>query len=83
MSKNNVPPVRWKRLCWPICALALSGCASSGKGVSVPVCPVLPPPPPSVMQPGQSEMRLRRLLFGSDARPMPLSGLIQGIPDDD
>lgn len=44
---------------WLTFALAMCGC----KTVGVAVCPTLPPPPPSVMQPPQTETRVRQELF--------------------
>ena len=52
-----------------ICALAISGCAGSGKAVKPSVCPTLPPPPSNVMRSPQAETRLRAELFESDATP--------------
>ena len=52
-----------------ICALAISGCAGSGKAVKPPVCPVLPPPPSNVMRSPQAETNLRAILFESAATP--------------
>lgn len=46
-------------------ALAISGC----KTVGVAVCPVLPPPPASLMQPPQTESRVRQILFEPPQRP--------------
>lgn len=63
-------PLKPFRLLWlPICALAISGCAASGKVVKPAVCPTLPPPPANVMRSPQAETRLRALLFEPAATP--------------
>lgn len=45
-----------------IFALAISGCAGSGRAVKT-ECPKLPPAPASLMQPPQTEMKVRAELF--------------------
>lgn len=51
------------------CAAGVSACAARG-----PVqCPTPMPPPPSVMQPPETEKRLHRELFESAPKPTPSS----------
>ena len=48
---------------WLACVLATSGCATSGKAARPVVCPVLPVPPASLMQPATVGQRVRAELF--------------------
>lgn len=47
------------------CALIVSGCAGSGRGVKPSVCPKPAPPPSNVMRSPSAEKSLRVLLFES------------------
>lgn len=52
-----------------ICVLALSGCASAGKAAKPAVCPRLPDPPASLMQPPQTGQKVRGELFEPPTKP--------------
>ena len=56
---------------WLACVLATSGCATSGKVAKPVVCPVLPVPPASLMQPPRTEMILREELLVPAQPAMP------------
>ena len=56
--------------CWLICALAMSGCKTAGPVVSR----RLADPPPSLMQPPETEKRGRRELFKPQETQTPKSG---------
>lgn len=55
-----------------ICALSVCACAPSGV-VRPPVCPQLGPVPASLMQPPQTETKVRRELFEPAPKPTPKS----------
>ena len=58
----------------PICALALCACASNGVAVKPPpVCPQLPPPPPSLMVSTDYVEQVRAILFESSEPAKPKS----------
>lgn len=55
--------------------LAMSACTSVGKRPSPPVtCPVLSPAPPSLMQPPETEKKVRQELFAPPQTQTPKSG---------
>lgn len=56
-----------------ICALSVSACAQRGN-VRPPVCPVLQPVPASLMQPPQTETKVRAELFEPPQTRTPKSG---------
>ncbi len=56
-----------------ICALALSGCASTGRAAPSAACPALTPPPASLMQPPTAEQKVRAQLFEPQPSAMPRS----------
>lgn len=45
------------------CVLAISGCGGTGKVVRPCDCPTLPPLPPNLMQPPETEKKVRDELF--------------------
>lgn len=51
-------------------ALVLSACGHTGHAL---VCPKLPPPPASLMQPPNYEQKVRQILFTSEPAAMPKS----------
>lgn len=57
-----------------ICALAISGCATTSPPAAQPACPKLSPAPSNVMREPSSEARLRELLFAPAATPTTSSG---------
>lgn len=59
---------------WLIFALALSGCALTGKAVlPPPSCPEPPPMPRALMRPPDYERQARRILFAPPPNAMPRS----------
>ncbi|SDX52601.1 hypothetical protein SAMN05421681_10621 [Lysobacter enzymogenes] len=60
------------RLSLLTCALATSGCSSVGPAVK-PECPRLAPVAPSLMQPPQTEQKVRQILFESPPSATPPS----------
>lgn len=59
-----------------ICALAISGCANSGKAVRPQpdgICPKPQEPPASLMQTPTFEQQTRDILFESPPKPTPRS----------
>lgn len=56
-----------------ICALTISGCASTGQAVSPPECPQPPSPPASLMTEPTTEQQVRAELFEPQQSAMPRS----------
>lgn len=57
-----------------ICALATSSCSSVGPAVKPSDCPTLPPPPANLMQPPETERKVRDELFVPQLNATPKSG---------
>jgi len=57
-----------------ICALATSGCSSVGPVVKPSDCPTLPPLPANLMQPPETEKKVRDELFVPQPNATPKSG---------
>ena len=57
-----------------ICAPAISGCSSVGPAVKPSDCPTLPPLPANLMQPPETERKVRDELFAPQPNATPKSG---------